>query len=147
MQQTLQLLNYLATQEDAILSYHANYMVLAVHSNTSNLSKPKARSQSGGHFFLSSDIAVPPNNGAILNILKEYAQAEGVSAKLGVALELVADVSRRNEVPEMAEYCEKVPRSSARSHVLGTGRQQASLRSLVSTHFCGLFHHFSRLLD
>ncbi len=31
MRQTLQLLNYLATQEDAVLTYHASDMVLAVH--------------------------------------------------------------------------------------------------------------------
>jgi hypothetical protein len=42
MQQTLQLLDYLATQEDAVLSYHASNMVLAVHSGTRYLSKPKA---------------------------------------------------------------------------------------------------------
>jgi hypothetical protein len=42
MQQTLQLLDYLATQEDAVLSYHASDMVLPVHSNASYLSKPKA---------------------------------------------------------------------------------------------------------
>jgi hypothetical protein len=68
MRQTLQLLDYLATQEDAILSYHASNMVLAVHSNASYLSKPKARSQAGGHFFLSRDTTVLPNNWAILNI-------------------------------------------------------------------------------
>jgi hypothetical protein len=68
MQQTLQLLNYLAMQEDAVLSYHASNMVLVVHSNPSYLSKPKAQSQVGGHFFLSSNSSVPPNNGAILNI-------------------------------------------------------------------------------
>ncbi len=49
--------------------------------------------------------------------LKEYARAEGVSAELGVASELVVDLSRRNGVPEMAEYCEKVPRSSTRPHI------------------------------
>jgi hypothetical protein len=43
-------------------------MVLAVHSNASYLSKPKAQSQVGGHFFLSSNTTVPPKNGAILNI-------------------------------------------------------------------------------
>jgi hypothetical protein len=43
-------------------------MVLAIHSNTSYLSKPKACSQAGGHLFLSSNTTVPPNNGAILNI-------------------------------------------------------------------------------
>jgi hypothetical protein len=40
MCQTLHLLNYLVTQEDAVLSYHASNMVLAVHSNASYLSKP-----------------------------------------------------------------------------------------------------------
>jgi hypothetical protein len=49
--------------------------------------------------------------------LKEYARAEGVSAKLGVALELAVDLSRGNGVPETAEYCEKVPRTSARLHI------------------------------
>jgi hypothetical protein len=41
MQQTLQLFDYLAMQEDAVLSYHASNMVLAVHSDASYLSKPK----------------------------------------------------------------------------------------------------------
>jgi hypothetical protein len=68
IQQTLQLLDYLAMQEDAVLFYHASDMVLAVHSNASYLSKPKAHSQAGGHFFLSSNTTVPPNNGEILNI-------------------------------------------------------------------------------
>jgi hypothetical protein len=68
MQQTIQLLNYLATQEEAVLSYHASNMVLAVHSDTSYLSESKAQSRAGGHFFLSSNTTVPPNNGAILNI-------------------------------------------------------------------------------
>jgi hypothetical protein len=49
--------------------------------------------------------------------LKEYARAEQVSAKLGVASELAADLSCENGVPETAEYCEKVPRNSARPHV------------------------------
>jgi hypothetical protein len=68
MRLTLQLLNYLATQEDAVLSYHASNMVLAVHSNAIYLSEPKARSRAGGHFFLSSNTTVPPNNGSVLNI-------------------------------------------------------------------------------
>ena len=68
MRQTLQLLDYLAMQEDVVLSYHARNMVLAVHSNASYLSKPEARSRAKGHFFLSSDTTVPPNNGAALNI-------------------------------------------------------------------------------
>jgi hypothetical protein len=60
--------SYLATQEDAVFSYHASDMVLAVHSNASYLSEPEARSRVGGHFFLSSDTTIPPKNGAVLNI-------------------------------------------------------------------------------
>ncbi len=49
--------------------------------------------------------------------LKEYAQAEGVSAKLGAALESAIDLSRGSRVSETAEYCEKVPRTPARPQV------------------------------
>ena len=43
-------------------------MKLAVHSDASYLSEPQARSRAGGHFFLSNNADIPPNNGAILNI-------------------------------------------------------------------------------
>jgi hypothetical protein len=36
-------------------------------------------------------------------LMKEYAQVEGVLAKLRVASEPAADLSRENEVPETAE--------------------------------------------
>ena len=37
----------------------------------SYLSEPKAHSRAGGHFFLflSSDTTIPPNNGAVLNVV------------------------------------------------------------------------------
>ena len=44
MKQTRQLLDYLATQEDAVLTYNASDMKLAAHSDASYLSVPKARS-------------------------------------------------------------------------------------------------------
>eukprot|EP00804_Cyclotella_cryptica_P002338 CCRYP_004053-RI/>CCRYP_004053-RI protein AED:0.50 eAED:0.38 QI:0/-1/0/1/-1/1/1/0/247 len=68
MEQTKQLLDYIATQDDAVITYNASDMVLAVHSDASYLSEPKARSRAGGHFFLSTANDAPPNNGAILNI-------------------------------------------------------------------------------
>jgi hypothetical protein len=49
--------------------------------------------------------------------LKEYAQAEGVSAGFGIDSELVSDLSRGIEVSETAEYWEKVQHTSARPHV------------------------------
>eukprot|EP00804_Cyclotella_cryptica_P026099 CCRYP_013955-RF/>CCRYP_013955-RF protein AED:0.47 eAED:0.47 QI:0/-1/0/1/-1/0/1/0/203 len=68
MKQTHQLLDYLATQDEAVLTYSASKMILTVHSDASYLSEPKARSRAGGHFFLSDNSSIPPNNGTILNI-------------------------------------------------------------------------------
>jgi hypothetical protein len=62
------LLDYAATHQHAVLTYHASGMVLVIHSNASYLSEPKARSQAGGHYFMSSDTADPSNNRAVLNI-------------------------------------------------------------------------------
>ncbi len=49
--------------------------------------------------------------------MKEYTQAEGVSAGFGVDLELVSVLSRGIAVSETAECWEKVQRTSARPHV------------------------------
>ncbi len=85
MQQTLQLLDYLATQEDAVLSYHASNMVLAVHSNASYLREPKAWSHVGRHFFLLSNTTVLPNNGAILNISHVINKVMSLATKVELA--------------------------------------------------------------
>jgi hypothetical protein len=76
-----QFLDYASTHPDAIVTYHTSDMVLAGHSNTSYLSKSKARSRAGGHFFMSNNTAKPPNNGAILTI------AQIVKAVMSLAAE------------------------------------------------------------
>ena len=43
-------------------------MVLAIHSDASYLSKPKARSRARGHHFLDTNYEHPKNNGAVLNV-------------------------------------------------------------------------------
>ena len=68
MRKTHQLLDYIATQEDTVITYNSSNMKLAVHSNASYLSEPKARSQAGEHLFLSNEATISQNNGAILNI-------------------------------------------------------------------------------
>jgi hypothetical protein len=65
-----QFLDYAATHPNAIIAYQASNMVLAVHSNASYLAETNARSQAGGHFFMSNNNALPPNNGAVLTIAK-----------------------------------------------------------------------------
>ena len=49
--------------------------------------------------------------------MKEYAQAEGVLSGIGVDSKSVSDLSRGIRVSEMAEYWEKVQRTSVRPHV------------------------------
>ena len=61
-------MDYAESQEQAVLTYEAYDMVLAVHSDASYLRKSKARSRAGGHFFVSKYVSFPPNNGAVLNI-------------------------------------------------------------------------------
>jgi hypothetical protein len=59
-------LDYASTHPDEFVTYHASDMVLMGHSNPSYLSKSKARSWAGGHFFMSYNTAKPPNNCPIL---------------------------------------------------------------------------------
>ena len=68
MRQTQQLLDYIATKEEAVLTFEARNRKLAAHSDISYLRKPKARIRAGGHIFLSSDSIIPQNNGAVVNI-------------------------------------------------------------------------------
>ena len=80
-----QLLDFCATQEDAVLTYHASDMILAVHSDAGYLNENKARSRAGGHFFLSSNTPLPPNNGAILTIAQiiRAVMSSAAEAELG----------------------------------------------------------------
>jgi hypothetical protein len=65
--------------------------------------------------------------------MKEYAQAEGVSAGFGVDLESVSDLSRGIRVSETAEYWEKVQCTSAWPHVdLIPGRNGTGTRLMRS---------------
>ena len=56
-------LDYIATQEDAVITYTRSDMKLAVHSDASYLSEPRARIRAGGHFFLSNKATIPQSNG------------------------------------------------------------------------------------
>ena len=76
------LLNYVATHPNAVIRYKKSDMILHVHSDASYLSKPKARSRAGGHFYL-SNINTPLSNGPIhtissimRNVMSSAAEAE-----------------------------------------------------------------------
>ena len=63
-----QLLDYVASHPNAVLRYLASDMILAVHSDASYLSEPKARSRAGGHFYLTNANDEDFNNGAVLTL-------------------------------------------------------------------------------
>jgi hypothetical protein len=81
MQYTQHLLNYVATHPDAILTYAKSNMILGSHSNTSYLSKPKAQSHAGGHFFLSDGSNDAPNKNAVLNTSQIIISVMSLAAK------------------------------------------------------------------
>ena len=89
-------LDYAASHPDAILTYRASEMVLAVHSDASYLSEPKARSRAGGHFFLSDHSENPPNNGAVLNIAQiiKNVMTSAADAEIGALF-----VNSRQSIP------------------------------------------------
>ena len=84
----LQLLDYLASNIDAKVRFHASDMIMNIHSDASYLSEPQARSRACGHFFMGS---IPKNgepiklNGAFhvnTNILR-FVVASAAEAELG----------------------------------------------------------------
>ena len=68
MKKVDQFLDYAASQEQAVLTYEASDMILAVHSDAFYLRESKVRSRARGHFFMSKDVSFPPNNVDVLNI-------------------------------------------------------------------------------
>ncbi|KAL3781993.1 hypothetical protein HJC23_013821 [Cyclotella cryptica] len=78
-------LDYAASHPDAMVTFHASDMVLAVHSDASYLSETKARSRAGGHFFMSTNDVFPTNNGAFLTISQiiKVVMSSAAEAELG----------------------------------------------------------------
>ena len=116
------LLDYVATHPDAILTYEKSDMVVAVHSDASYSSEAGARSRAGGHFFMSSDVDDPPNNGAILNtssIIKSV-MSSAAEAELG-ALYVNASqaVAIRQLLHEMGHKQPRTPIQTDNSTALG----------------------------
>ena len=65
MRDIVWLLNYVATQPDATIHYHARDMILHVASNAYYLCEERAHSHSGGHFpsltkLLTTETNQPP---------------------------------------------------------------------------------------
>jgi hypothetical protein len=85
MEKVKQLLDYCASQEEAIITYNKSKMILVVHSNAGYCNKKKSHSRAKGHFFLLNEDKFPHNNGAIFTnatIIKAV-MASAAEAELG----------------------------------------------------------------
>ena len=102
----------MASQEEAVLTYKASDMVLAIHSDASYLSEPKARSRAGGHMFMSSNDDIPTNNGAVLNISQiiRAVMSSAAEAELGALfINAKTAVSMRHTLEEMGHPQPRTP--------------------------------------
>jgi hypothetical protein len=117
-----QILDYVTTHPDAILTYKKSNMVLAVHSNALYLSESKAWSQAGGHFFMTSDTDDQPNNGAVLNVSQiiKSVMSSAADAELGALyINACEAVPMRNLLDEMGHKQPKTPIQTDNSTALG----------------------------
>ena len=78
--------DYVTSHPDAIITFSASSMVLAVHSDVLYLTGPQARSRAIGRFFMSDNAKDPRNNGAVLNIaqIMTSVASSAAEAKIGV---------------------------------------------------------------
>ena len=93
----LWILNHAASNHDATIKYMKSDMVLYIHSHVSYLSKPKARSCVGGHYFISSTsinpskppIVCPPLNGPIYFLSRILKSVMASAAKVNIGANFV----------------------------------------------------------
>ena len=122
MQKVKQLLDYATTHPDAIITYQASNMILAIHSDASYLSESKARSRAGGHFFLSNDSEFPQNNGAVLTIAQiiKAVMSLAAEAELGALyINSRAAIPQRHLLEEMGHPQPPTPIQIDNSTALG----------------------------
>ena len=106
------LLDYVATNPNAILTYKKSDMILVVHSDTSYLRESEVRSRVGGHFFCSSNMDDPPNNGAVFNVAKilRTVMSRAAEAELGALYVNAKEaVPMRHLLEEMGHKQPKTP--------------------------------------
>ena len=57
-------------------------MILVMYSDALYFSESKARSRSGGHFFIAGNEDIPQNNGAVLNVSQVIKSVMSLAAEV-----------------------------------------------------------------
>ena len=118
-----QFLDFMSTQEDAVLTYQASNMVLTIHSVGSYLSEPKSHSRARGHMYMAGKDEIPINNGAVLKILQKIQpiMSSAVEAELGALfINAKTVVSMRQTLIELVHLQPRTPMQTdnATAHAL-----------------------------
>jgi hypothetical protein len=95
---------------------------VVIHSNALYLSEWEARSQAGGHFFLSSDSKDPSKNSAVLNIaqLITAVMSSAAKAELGAFyINAQEAIPMRNVLKEMGHPQPPTPPQTNNSTAVG----------------------------
>ena len=134
-QKVKQLLYYAATHPDAILTYKAIEMFLTGHSDASHLSKTKARSIAGAHFFMSNNTTFPPNNGAVFTIYKiiKAVMSSSEEAELGAMfIKCKESIPARQALEEMGHKQPPTPMQTDNTTAHGVVNNNISSKRLKS---------------
>jgi hypothetical protein len=80
-----QLLDYLTTYPDNIVTYCSSDMILCAHANAGFHNESKGRSCDGTHIFMSENDPFPRHNGPILSIsqIMKFVMSSATEAELG----------------------------------------------------------------
>jgi hypothetical protein len=120
-----QFLDFMATQEDAVLIYRAsNMVVLAIHSDALYLSELKSRSRAiGQEMFMAGQDKIPINNGAVLNISQiiRAIMSSAAEEELGALfINAKTAISMRQTLIELGhrQPCTPMQTDNATSHAL-----------------------------
>jgi hypothetical protein len=113
----------MSKQEDAVLTYPASDMVLAIHSNALCLSKPNSCSLTGGHMYMARKDKIPITNGAVLNISQiiQAVMSSAAEAELGTLfINAKTAVSMRQTLIKLKhpQPCTPMQTDNATAHAL-----------------------------
>jgi hypothetical protein len=139
MRKCKQFLDYAASQEDA--TYKTSDMKLAIHSDASYLSEPKAHSQAGGHIFLTNKHNdTHPDNGAVHNVAQiiKAVMSSAREAELGALfINAKLAVPMRHTLEEMGHPQGKTPiqTDNSTAHGVVNGKIQPTQTKAMDMRF------------
>ena len=134
MEKVEQILDYVATQPDAIITYQASEMVLAAHSDTSYLSKTKPSRRTNLY---------PPNNGVVLTIAQMINAVMSLAAEAEIGAVYITScntIPTRHTLKDMGHPQPPTPMKTDYTTVLGVVTNTIHPKCIKAMHM-----HFHRL--